>query len=130
MINENIHYRLPLKLINSYNWANLVKSAKAILPILGAYADKDGKAWPGVERIAGLAGYIDPRYRKIRDGMKDLIKNELVIREKSGRHYNYYLTDLAIWEQGSSYFPIYKDCLLYTSPSPRDRQKSRMPSSA
>src|SRR5678810_1107516 len=33
-------------------------------------------------------------------------------------------------------FPIlgghipYTDCLLYTSPSPRDRQKSRMPSSA
>ena len=27
------------------------------------------------------------------------------------------------WEQ-------YKTCLLYTSPSPRDRQKSRMPSSA
>ena len=25
---------------------------------------------------------------------------------------------------------IYEDCLLYTSPSPRDRQKSRMPSSA
>ena len=26
--------------------------------------------------------------------------------------------------------PIYVICLLYTSPSPRDRQKSRMPSSA
>ena len=25
---------------------------------------------------------------------------------------------------------LHKDCLLYTSPSPRDRQKSRMPSSA
>ena len=25
---------------------------------------------------------------------------------------------------------VLKDCLLYTSPSPRDRQKSRMPSSA
>ena len=25
---------------------------------------------------------------------------------------------------------LYKICLLYTSPSPRDRQKSRMPSSA
>ena len=25
---------------------------------------------------------------------------------------------------------MYKNCLLYTSPSPRDRQKSRMPSSA
>ena len=30
-----------------------------------------------------------------------------------------------------SYVPKYsRDCLLYTSPSPRDRQKSRMPSSA
>ena len=27
-------------------------------------------------------------------------------------------------------FTRYQDCLLYTSPSPRDRQKSRMPSSA
>ena len=26
--------------------------------------------------------------------------------------------------------PILQSCLLYTSPSPRDRQKSRMPSSA
>ena len=26
--------------------------------------------------------------------------------------------------------PYYNTCLLYTSPSPRDRQKSRMPSSA
>ena len=25
---------------------------------------------------------------------------------------------------------VHSDCLLYTSPSPRDRQKSRMPSSA
>ena len=25
---------------------------------------------------------------------------------------------------------VVKNCLLYTSPSPRDRQKSRMPSSA
>ena len=26
--------------------------------------------------------------------------------------------------------PVFNTCLLYTSPSPRDRQKSRMPSSA
>ena len=26
--------------------------------------------------------------------------------------------------------PVHSSCLLYTSPSPRDRQKSRMPSSA
>ena len=29
-----------------------------------------------------------------------------------------------------SYFVDLETCLLYTSPSPRDRQKSRMPSSA
>ena len=29
-----------------------------------------------------------------------------------------------------SHWTVLKDCLLYTSPSPRDRQKSRMPSSA
>ena len=28
------------------------------------------------------------------------------------------------------YYQRHSDCLLYTSPSPRDRQKSRMPSSA
>ena len=32
----------------------------------------------------------------------------------------------AVW----ALFAIYSICLLYTSPSPRDRQKSRMPSSA
>ena len=31
---------------------------------------------------------------------------------------------------GKSLSPLEKICLLYTSPSPRDRQKSRMPSSA
>ena len=30
----------------------------------------------------------------------------------------------------TSNYNIIKACLLYTSPSPRDRQKSRMPSSA
>ena len=32
------------------------------------------------------------------------------------------------WEQGR--LPLLLDCLLYTSPSPRDRTRSRMPSSA
>ena len=39
-------------------------------------------------------------------------------------------TDDGVWLMASG--PIAPDgrCLLYTSPSPRDRQKSRMPSSA
>ena len=35
-----------------------------------------------------------------------------------------------IQQSQSSFVGLYKRCLLYTSPSPRDRQKSRMPSSA
>ena len=37
-----------------------------------------------------------------------------------------YNLDASNWEQ----YLDYMGCLLYTSPSPRDRQKSRMPSSA
>ena len=42
---------------------------------------------------------------------------------------------LLLMKRAHKYFPIIepilaKNCLLYTSPSPRDRQKSRMPSSA
>ena len=33
-----------------------------------------------------------------------------------------------LWKSPKPY--TYKDCLLYTSPSPRDRTRSRMPSSA
>ena len=38
-----------------------------------------------------------------------------------------------LYAEGYEYFEVFglsEDCLLYTSPSPRDRQKSRMPSSA
>ena len=45
-----------------------------------------------------------------------------------------YLTDTheakAAYEKVLQINPQYIACLLYTSPSPRDRQKSRMPSSA
>ena len=39
-----------------------------------------------------------------------------------------YNTDGTLWEAGE--YPNDKPCLLYTSPSPRDRTRSRMPSSA
>ena len=48
-----------------------------------------------------------------------------------------FLTELAspsigciTWPQRDHLVEIVHSCLLYTSPSPRDRQKSRMPSSA
>ena len=48
---------------------------------------------------------------------------------------NFTQTCDAFWNAAVQQFPnhkilLYGNCLLYTSPSPRDRQKSRMPSSA
>ena len=51
--------------------------------------------------------------------MKEFFPNNSV--EYFVSYYDYY--------QPEAYVPA-SDCLLYTSPSPRDRQKSRMPSSA
>ena len=39
-------------------------------------------------------------------------------------------SDLEIYLQNNPDQPLSKHCLLYTSPSPRDRTRSRMPSSA
>ena len=38
--------------------------------------------------------------------------------------------DVKTFSSGDDVVNELKNCLLYTSPSPRDRQKSRMPSSA
>ena len=44
-------------------------------------------------------------------------------------HYRMLLVNIPTREETSDR-ELYTTCLLYTSPSPRDRQKSRMPSSA
>ena len=45
-----------------------------------------------------------------------------------------FLSEFKDWQYNRDLFDLdqegYGTCLLYTSPSPRDRQKSRMPSSA
>ena len=40
------------------------------------------------------------------------------------------LMDITLKAKGDLHIDDHHTCLLYTSPSPRDRQKSRMPSSA
>ena len=72
---------------------------------------------------------------RFRSGLRDDYRCELIARGITTLEQAYQLvTDLD--ESRGSYFnrSNFKDnsrtCLLYTSPSPRDRQKSRMPSSA
>ena len=72
--------------------------------------------------------------------LKKAVLSGLVPSSTSVVWYTDSLNLVSFWEKGSSKIDIQfdvietllycKDCLLYTSPSPRDRQKSRMPSSA
>jgi len=111
MIDENIHYRIPLKLINSYSWARLNYPARAILPIIGIHVDlRINQAKPGIKLISDLSGYSNLEY--VRAGINDLINHNLIVRQKEGRHYVYSLTDLSFCKRGSSYFPIYKNAMV------------------
>ena len=111
----------------------------------GSYAGCMGDAVPGIQfqkKYSGLANPDQARgpfvyvtqfgFKDIRDGTSNtLFVGETIEGHRSGQS--------NIWSNGNRFtsslrttntpmnFPL---CLLYTSPSPRDRQKSRMPSSA
>ena len=93
-----------------------------------------------MQQIAGVITQLDdPKVpRNIRKGAKDAVENWLLNKNKE--------LDVRIAITQAKLEELYEDpnipmefgtlilqintCLLYTSPSPRDRQKSRMPSSA
>ena len=50
--------------------------------------------------------------------------------EEMGLPYKIHYVDISKGDQYKQEFLLFSPCLLYTSPSPRDRTRSRMPSSA
>ena len=82
------------------------------------------------------AGFARPRFRDNNNGtitdfatgLMWVKQPELIIPGATGVHAtNQIQVAKGDWANDTAYA---KACLLYTSPSPRDRQKSRMPSSA
>ena len=89
-----------------------------------------------MEEIETNAKLIDGYTRKMRqldgleDGGKALIQEvRLVLPSIKDIHKKHY-SELEGLSDVKKTLQLHSDCLLYTSPSPRDRQKSRMPSSA
>ena len=77
-------------------------------------------------KIMPLEALLDPQGKAVGQSMGNLDING-VSNVRVGKH----ITLLVDSEDESSAKKIVEEaCLLYTSPSPRDRQKSRMPSSA
>ena len=63
--------------------------------------------------------------------LHNLVTSEFLQRIKSGEATTQDLKAACDWLAKNDISGVaYEGCLLYTSPSPRDRQKSRMPSSA
>ena len=67
-----------------------------------------------IKEIADVNERLNNEIRESRN-IRDKIRNKFL--------------KMSLWEF-YKYRKLYKCCLLYTSPSPRDRQRSRMPSSA
>ena len=62
--------------------------------------------------------------------MKRINYHEHLHKLANERYNTSYIAGLTSEQRYEIISDTYKACLLYTSPSPRDRQKSRMPSSA
>ena len=88
---------------------DLPHNTQSILLALADHADDDGFCYPSVGRLAWKTGY---GVRQVQRTLKELRDQGLAIAT------------------GSLAGGRYNTCLLYTSPSPRDRTRSRMPSSA
>ena len=77
-----------------------------------------------MKRIEITMGRNTPNNGKVSDKMmNDFIKSDIM----PFFDYGTFIDGEGFWK---GEFEQTKICLLYTSPSPRDRQKSRMPSSA
>ena len=98
-----------------------------------AVAHKLGRKWLGVEMGEHFYTVVLPRMKKVLAYDKSGISKEKDVKEKysqqkAGGFFKYY--ELEQYEDALRKTRYEDSCLLYTSPSPRDRQKSRMPSSA
>ena len=77
-----------------------------------------GAAIPPERRLAADLGVSRPT---LRAAIEELVREGLLLRRHGSGTYV---------AEPKIALPLTMTCLLYTSPSPRDRQKSRMPSSA
>ena len=88
-------------------------------------------------QVALKMGLVDQLVteEEMRDHLIDLIGSEEDETSYTGVGYEAYLAEQMTFEESDADAKVAVitatgGCLLYTSPSPRDRQKSRMPSSA
>ena len=98
---------------------------------------QDTSVKPGSSRVITKQRFVGPYVMKdIVVGCPDIGQAYHLINEVTGKELRHFASNdrLKQYNVNRAEFnvrlPSLQTCLLYTSPSPRDRQKSRMPSSA
>ena len=77
--------------------------------------------------VAGLPYDLDDaELMEIFEKFGEVKSAKVAMDKETGKSRGFGFVDMPVREEAMDAI----DCLLYTSPSPRDRQKSRMPSSA
>ena len=116
----NIDFRCPQSLKNNNEEFEFLKKMKADLSIVVAYGQIIPKEFLSLTKkgFINIHASILPKWR----GAAPIQRSIMNLDKETG------ISIMKIGEKLDS-GPVC-NCLLYTSPSPRDRQKSRMPSSA
>ena len=83
---------------------------------------------PHVETTSNTEDFSKTKQENLQLAFELALRN-LCERTQKQAAQNAKLRPIPVYKPGELVL-VYQPCLLYTSPSPRDRQKSRMPSSA
>ena len=84
-------------------------------------------SWSNNKNWLDLLSDIKTKYPRVNLGSASIV-NKQSIEDSLKVGLNFSM--MKFWDKDLFNYAQSKNCLLYTSPSPRDRQKSRMPSSA
>ena len=127
-------YDKSINLLNEARWLLKSPNPELLIALSGCFSAKNLPL--KAEKLLQEAGVINPNHSSIVKPMLDLRlsklektgdKSEKLALEKEIFQYLGQLIDSG--NRDKKYVNMYA-CLLYTSPSPRDRTRSRMPSSA
>ena len=129
---EGVKFATPSELIESYS---PVAKFSSIYPISWVGEEKDTGTWLGNVLQRGACDKLEQWGERVR-----MIDDQRMLQDwlylQSADHFYYMKTrggdagNFSPYETPYDAFNNYMNCLLYTSPSPRDSTSSRMPSSA
>ena len=140
---EEYHFSIPYQLANGGETRfHSVKNGLALIPSTGGVVGVHDGVRPFVAQSVIKECYEQAAQLQAVVPVTEVVETVRYIREDGGSETvprdryklvqtpQVFTVDLLKKAYAQEYIPLFTDCLLYTSPSPRDLSTSRMPSSA